>query len=389
MSAPDTTPGLGGQAVDPDKPWPKATPESVGMDPSAVASFDADLASGKYPYVDSMLIIRRGKNVWERNYPHNYAKIYYDEARTKGPLNARLTGIYNYFDPQYHPYYEGSNAHTMQSITKTVTSVVMGIVIGRGEFHAELDAPILQFFDIFRIRNLDDRKRRITLRDLLTMRSGLDWEEDVPYNDPHNGSSAMEALDDWVQYVIDRPMAHEPGTFFAYSSGVSQLLGYIFQRATGQDIESYAAEHLFKPLGFQHHYWKHTPLGLVDTQGGLFLRPHDLAKIGDLYLRDGKWNGQRIVPSDWIRQSITPSTDARLGMKYGYQWWLIPHGPAGERLAWAALGLGGQRLLVLPEEQLIMVFTGWNILAESSLNSREAIDRLTVNVQPAMGVNAS
>lgn len=389
MFAPDTTTNFGGQTVDPVDSWPKATPESVGMDPYAIASFDADLANGKYPYVDSMLIIRCGKNVYERNYPHNYAKIYYQEAHTKGPLNSRLTGIYNYFDPQYHPYYKSSNAHSMQSITKTVTSVIMGIAIGRGDFLAELDTPILQFFDISTARNLDDRKLRITVRDLLTMRSGLDWEEDVPYYDPRNCSSSMEATDDWVQFVIDRPMTHEPGTFFAYSSGVSELLGYTFQRVTGQDIETYAIEHLFKPLGFRDHYWKHTPLGLVDTQGGLYLRLHDLAKIGDTYLHDGMWNGRRIVPSDWIRQSTTPSTDARLGMKYGFQWWLIPYGPAQGRLAWAALGLGGQRLLVLPEEKIILVFTGWNILAESSLNSREAIDRLTANIQTGICADAS
>ncbi len=382
MFAPDTTGNPAHPAANPDKPWPTATPESVGMDSSAIKSFNANLDSGKYPYVDSMLILRRGKNIFERSYPHNYAQIYYDEARIKGPLNARLSGIYNYFDSQYHPYYEGSDAHTMQSITKTVTSIVMGIAMGRGEYHAELDAPILQFFDSSTVKNLDDRKRRITLRDLLTMRSGLDWEEDVPYNDPRNGSSAMEACNDWVQFVIDRPMIHDPGTFFAYSSGVSQLLSYIFQKATGHDIETYAIEHLFKPLGFKHHYWKHTPLGLVDTQGGLFLRPHDLAKIGDMFLHNGVWNGQQIVPRDWVRQSISVSTDARLGLKYGFQWWLVPHGPGQNQLAWAALGLGGQRLLVLPEDQLILVFTGWNILAESSLNSREAIDRLTMNMQP-------
>ncbi len=385
MIAPDAADKLCGQSVQADRPWPKATPESAGLDSAAIASFDADLASGKYPYVDSMLVIRGGKNVCERTYTHDYGQIYYKEARTKGPLNARLTGTYNYFDPRYHPYYKGSDAHTMQSVTKTVTSVIMGVAMGRNDFHAGLDTSILQFFDTSRMKNLDDRKRHITLRDLLTMRSGLDWNEDVPYNDPRNGSSAMEASDDWVQFVIDRPMTHEPGTFFAYSSGVAELLGHIFQKATEQDIETYATEHLFKPLGFEHQYWKHTPLGLVDTQGGLYLRAHDLAKIGDLYLHDGMWNGQRIVPSDWVKQSIAPSTDARLGMKYGFQWWLIPHGPAQERLAWAALGFGGQRLLVLPEDDLILVLTGWNILAESSLNSREVIDRITSGIHRMAG----
>jgi CubicO group peptidase (beta-lactamase class C family) len=380
MFAPDSSTNLPGRTAQSDTPWPRARLETVGLDSAAIASFDADLASGKYPYVDSMLIIRCGKRVYERVYSHDYGTIYYKEARTKGPLNAGLSGIYNYFDSQIHPYYQDTNLHTMQSVTKTITSVITGVAMHRNEFRVEMDAPILQFFDISTIKNLDDRKRRVTLRDLLTMRSGLDWDEDVPYYDPRNGCCAMEACDDWVQFVIDRPMIHEPGTHFAYSSGVSELLGYIFQKATGQDIEAYAAEHLFKPLRIEHHYWKRTPLGLVDTEGGLFLRPQDLAKIGDVYLHDGMWMGHRIVSSDWVKQSITPSTNARQGMKYGYQWWLIPYGTAPERLAWAALGLGGQRLLVLPELDLILVFTGWNILAESSLNSREAIDRITAGI---------
>jgi len=364
-----------------DSPWPAASLESVGLDATAILSFDADLASGKYPYVDSMLIIRDGKKVCDRTYTHNYAEIYYKEARTKGPLNARMGGPYNYFNSQYHPYYQETGLHTMQSVTKTITSVVMGVAIERNEFDVKLDAPILRFFDVSKVQNLDDRKRRITLGHLLTMRSGLDWEEDAPYNDSRNVCCAMEACDDWVQFVINRPMAHDPGTFFAYSSGVSQLLGYIFQKATGQDIEAYAKEHLFTPLGIENHFWKRTPLGLVDTEGGLFLHPQDLAKIGDLYLHGGMWMGKRIVSTEWVKQSVTPITEARLGMKYGYQWWLIPYGGEHGALAWAALGLGGQRLLVLPDLNLILVFTGWNILAEVSLNSREAIDRITAGMR--------
>jgi len=362
--------------------WPKATPESVGMDSLPIQAFDRDLASGKYPQVDSMLIIRCGENVFERTYQHDYGKIYYKEAHERGPLNARLTGIYNYFDPQYHPYWQGTDAHTMQSVTKTVTSVTMGIAMYRHEFHADLNTPILKFFDISKVKNLDDRKRRITLSDLLTMRSGLDWNEDLPYNDPHNGSSAMEATDDWVRFVIDRPMAYEPGTHFAYSSGVAELLGYIFQKATGQDIEAYASEHLFRPLGFEHVHWKRAPLGLPDTEGGLYLRPQDMAKIGYLYLHDGVWKGQRMVSSEWVKQSITPSTDAGGGYKYGFQWWMIPHGSAPQHLAWAALGFGGQRILVLPEDQLILIFTGWNILSDESLDSGMAIERITSGVHP-------
>jgi CubicO group peptidase (beta-lactamase class C family) len=160
-------------------------------------------------------------------------------------------------------------------------------------------------------------------------------------------------------------------------------LGYIFQKATGQDIEAYASKYLFSALGFEHQHWKRTPLGLPDTEGGLYLRPVDLAKIGKLYLQEGVWNGSRIVQSGWVKQSITPQTDARRGMKYGFQWWLIPYGSSSDKLAWAALGFGGQSLLVLPEEDLIMVFTGWSILADS-MNNRAAISEILAGLTPNM-----
>src|SRR5262249_15689927 len=145
--------------------WPKTTPESVGMDPAPMEGLNRDFETGKYPYVDSMLVIRCGKTVYERQYAHDYSKIYYKQPHTRGPLNARLTGIYNYFDPQYHPYYQGTDAHTMQSVTKTVTSATIGIAMYRGDFHADLDTPIMKFFDPAKVKNLDDRKRRMTLKD--------------------------------------------------------------------------------------------------------------------------------------------------------------------------------------------------------------------------------
>jgi len=364
-----------GQTKKDDKYWPNASPESVGVDPAPIKSLDADFAADKYPDVDSLLVIRCNKDIYQRKYHRDYGKIYYKQAHERGPLNARLTGIYNYFDPQYHPYYKGTDGHTMQSVTKTVNSVLTGIAMTRDEYHATLDTPILKFFDVSKVKNLDDRKRRITIRDLLTMRSGIDWDEDLPYNNPHNGSSAMEATDDWVQFVIDRPMAYDPGTHFAYTSGGAELVGYVFQKATGKDIIEYANEHLFRPLGFEQQYWKRTPLGLADTEGGLYLRPEDLAKIGRLYMQNGVWNGQRIVSSEWVKQSIAPSTDARGGMKYGFEWWLVPHGPAPERLAWAALGFGGQRLLVVPEDDLMVVLTGWDLLGNAT-NAREMLARI-------------
>jgi len=358
----------------------RATPESLGVDTAPLTALDADIASAKFPLVDSLLVMRCGEVVFDRRYPHDYAATYGKEAHTKGPLNARLTGRYNYFDPAWHPYYHGTDEHTMQSVSKTVTSATIGIAMTRGDFKAPLSTPVLHYFDESKVKNVDARKRRMTLRDLLTMTSGFDWNEDLPYDDPANPSDLMEAADDWVQFVIDRPMKDEPGTVFAYSSGATELLAYIFKQETGTDIERYAHTHLFEPLGIHEYFWKRTPLGVVDTEGGLYLRAEDLAKIGLLYLNDGRWNGRRLMTSDWIKESLTPRIDAGEGFKYGYQWWLLPHGEPA-RLAWAARGMGGQRLLVFPEDHLIVVSTAWHILNEASIEF-EVVRRLLPGVHP-------
>src|SRR5438445_12618454 len=304
----------------PTKGWRKAVPESMGIDEAMLSAFDADLASGKYPLVDSMTVIRCGEVVYQRKYSHDYGKVFAKEAHEKGPLNAHLAGPYNYFDPAWPPYYHGTDEHSMQSVSKSVTSATLGIAITRKDFKGSLETPVLKYFNNSTVKNLDERKRRMTIRDVLTMSTGLDWNEDVAYNDPKNAASMMEATDDWVQFVIDLPMAHDPGTVFAYSSGATELLAYIFQKDTGQDIEEYAKKYLFTPLGIEHYYWKRTPKGLPDTEGGLFLRAEDLAKIGYLYLHNGVWDGKQIVSADWVKQSLTPAIDAGDGWKYGFQW---------------------------------------------------------------------
>jgi CubicO group peptidase (beta-lactamase class C family) len=344
----------------PTRGWDKATPVSVGLDDRTLVDLDTDFAAGKYGLVDGFQIFRCGTEVFGRKYPHDYSRIYGKEAKVKGPLNARLTGRYNYFDPAWHPYYQGTDLHTMQSVSKTVTSVILGVAVTRGDFTAGLNTPVLNYFDVAKVKNGDERKRRMTLKDVLTMTTGLEWNEEVPYDDPRSDSSLMEATDDWVQYVIDKPMAKDPGTVFNYSSGATELLAHIFKKETGQDIEAYGEKHLFAPLGIKHH-WKRTYLGVVDTEGGLYLTGADLAKIGYLYLQDGVWGGKRIVSKEWVKQSLTPFIDTGWhDFKYGFKWWLYPR-KDGRQFVWMGIGFGGQRLMVFPSEQLIATFTGWDI----------------------------
>ncbi len=362
--------------------WPVSDPKTEGMDPDALARFDADIVSGKYGSVDSMLVIRHGRVVYDRAYTHDYDAIYGQRAGQASALNAHdPSGPYNYFNPWWHPYYRRSNLHTLQSVTKTVASVIIGVASKRGEFPA-LDTPVLKYFDEKKVASIDDRKRRMTIRNLLTMTAGLEWNESLPYNDPTNSSSILEASADWVQYVIDRPMSDEPGTKFNYNSGATELLAHIFRQATGQDMEEYGAKHLFQPLGIKDWFWKRIPWGLVDSEGGLYLERHDLAKIALLFHQKGAWKGQQIVAEDWVKASLEPAiaVSPNSAVKYGYKWWLYPYAKGDSRLAFAGSGFGGQLPIVIPEDDVVVVFTAWNILGGKSLSHREAIDRIRAAV---------
>ncbi|HQR31347.1 MAG TPA: serine hydrolase [Blastocatellia bacterium] len=372
----------------PTQNWPTAKPGDVGLDAKTLDGLDAEIAAGKFGNIDSMLVIRHGKLVFDRAYKHDYGQIYGKEAKEAGALNAsEMTGPYNYFSSWWHPFYRRGDLHTMQSVTKTVTSVVIGTATTNGEF-PPLDTPILKFFDAAKVANVDERKRRITIRNLLTMTGGFDWNEQLPYNDPNNSASRMEASFNWVDFVINLPMAREPGTLFNYSSGESELLAHIFHVATGKDIEEYAATHLFAPLGIKDFYWKRSPYGLIDTEGGLYLRAHDLAKIWFLFLKNGIWEGKQIVSADWVKESVKPAVPVgNGGAKYGLKWWLFPYGD-GTKLAWAGSGFGGQMPIVVPEHDLVLVLTGWNVLPGSArLGHRAAIDRVVAAIkkEPSAG----
>ena len=353
------------QAPRPAASWPAGTPRAVGLNAAVLDSIDSEVRAGRYGYVDRFLVIRRGRLVYDRRYRHDYDRIYGDSARLATVLRTHdRAGPYNYFDDWWHPYYRRGDLHTLQSVTKTITSIVIGAAVTRGEFPS-LDTPVLSFFDSGRVANADERKRRMTVRHLLTMTAGLEWDENRPYADTANSAIKLEGSYDWVQFAIDRPMAEEPGTRFNYNSGASQLLAHVFRRATGVDIEEYAARHLFAPLGIREWFWKRTPAGVVDTEGGLYLAAEDLAKLWYLFLRDGAWEGRQVVSRDWVRASVTPAVDVgarRAGARYGLKWWLYPNPTDSTRLMWAGSGFGGQLPVAIPEDDLIIVFNGWNIL---------------------------
>jgi CubicO group peptidase (beta-lactamase class C family) len=172
---------LHAQGAWPGKQWPAASPKSLGLDSAKLAAIDADITAGKYGNVDGFLVIRHGKVAFDRSYKQNYDSIYGADARKSGPLNAHdFTGPYNYFNPWWHPHYRRGELHSLQSVSKTVSSVIIGAAVTRGDFPS-IDTPILNFFDTTRVANIDERKRRVTVRHILTMTAVLDWNENMPY----------------------------------------------------------------------------------------------------------------------------------------------------------------------------------------------------------------
>lgn len=356
---------LAAQSPAPGATWPTATPAAVGLNSAVIDSIDAEIRSGLYGLVDRFLVVRKGRIAFNATYPQDYGKAYGDSAKVASPLNAHApTSPYNYYNPWWHPTYRGGDLHTLQSVTKTVTSVVIGTAVARGEFPS-LDTPVLSFFDASKVENVDARKQRMTIRHLLTMTGGFEWNEGLPYTDPRNNTVVMEGSYDWVTYTINSPMAAEPGTRYNYNSGESVLLADIFQKATGLDLETYAARHLFAPLGIARWFWKRTPAGVLDTEGGLYLEAADLARIWTLFLRRGDWNGTRVVTEDWVRQSVAPAMTLGSGpgmRAYGYKWWLFPDPADPEEFLWAGSGFGGQWPVAFPDQDMVIVFNAWNIL---------------------------
>lgn len=351
----------------PTRGWVESSPEAQGLDAAVVEALHREFAEGKHGYIDGMLVIRNGAVVFERSYRHDYDKLFAGKG---------APGLYNYYDPEWHPYWKRSDLHTLQSVSKSITSTLVGIAIRRGELPG-VDVKVMPYFSAFRTK-ADPRRDALTLRHVLTMTTGIKWDESsTSYTDATNNCAEMEARKDWVQYVLDQPMAEEPGKTFVYNSGATQLLSYLLKRVTGKEADDYAREQLFGPLGIEYA-WKRTPLGLADTEGGLYLRSRDLAKIGLLFLKDGIWEGRRILPEGWVREATAWSVDTRdaAGHGYGYKWWVLSRKGPGSYEAYCANGYGGQRLIVVPELNLLGVFTGWNIYDKPPLSMDYALQRL-------------
>ena len=253
--------------------------------------------------------------------------------------------------------------HNLHSVTKSITSTLLGIAIDNG-FIAGVGEKVYDFFpDYDSLRT--EMKDRILLSHLLNMRAGWEWNEtDVEVTSSESTYIQMLFSDDPLGYVLGRPMEAEPGTLFDYSGGVTNVLGQVIERSVTTDFENFADQYLFNPLGITNRSWCYFPSGMILVSGDLHIRPRDMAKIGYLFINNGKWQESQVVSPDWVNEATQRRVDLPdLGGPdgYGYHWWFQTFTVEGVMLdSFRADGWGGQLILMLPDLNMVVVFTGAN-----------------------------
>jgi CubicO group peptidase (beta-lactamase class C family) len=241
----------------------------------------------------------------------------------------------------------------MYSCTKSVLGALVGIARKDGYIDS-LDHKVLDYFKDRTIQNVDERKQAITLKHLLSMTGGVKFNEwALPYTSPQNDYIKAVSSPDVVQYVLDLPMAADPGTVWNYCGGYTDLLGAIVANVTKATTLEYATTKMFTPLGITNISWSKNNSGLYNVAGGLSLTPRDQAKFGFLYLHNGNWDGKQIVPANFVAESVATQHSFNFGSGYGWEsWWTYPMDEY-----YTAQGILGQRICVVPGKDLIVVFS--------------------------------
>jgi CubicO group peptidase (beta-lactamase class C family) len=302
------------QVLWPTKSWPVSTPEEQGMDSAGLARLVE--AVGGYKQ-DSLTIIRHGHIV---------------------------------VDAYYAPYVAGIS-HDLRSVTKSVVSTLTAIEIQRGLLDS-VDHPVLDLFAGKIISNIDDNKRAMTVQSLLDMTSGITWMEKA-YT-PDETIMQMYRSPDRTAFVLNQPMSDAPGSKFYYNSGNPYVLSALINQKTGQSAFDFAKKELFEPLGITSARWGNVDAqGVTDGEAGLYLSPHDMARIGYLYLHDGQWDGKQVIPASWIDKVKEGKVAATFGFHYANLWWSLP-----EKGAYMARGRHSQLILVLPKLDIVATMTG-------------------------------
>jgi len=284
----------------------------------------------------------------------------FDELRTRG--SGGMDGIVIVRNDQLvaEAYFNGfarDTQHDMRSVTKSFTGSLAGIAIDRGLI--SLDDTLAQHIERFdTFDHMDERKRSIRIANVLNMQTGLDCD-DMRDSSPGN-ETYMYRRDDWIKYLLGVPMLGDPGTLTSYCSGAITVVGNIIASRSGQKLEDFAQTNLLGPLNMSAVRWLHSPLGVTNASSAIQLRPRDAAKLGNLFLNGGRWNGVQVVPQTWIERSMETLTSIH-DEGYGWLWWKSFFYVRGVvQPGMYASGNGGNLILVVPSERLVVVIAASN-----------------------------
>ena len=311
-------------------PWPVTTLDKAGFDESRSNKLTGLIKNNTIKNIHSMLIIKNGKLVYEK----------------------------------YFNSFNRNELHPIYSVSKSVSSALIGIAIDK-KFIQSVNIQLSSFFPQYKDVSWKNGKEKITLEHALCMTTGLEWIENIPYSDRKNSHNQMCRQKDWNKFVLERPLANKPGEKFVYNTGTSNLFALIIKNRTEMGIDQFADKFLFKPLGITRSRWYRNPDGIPcsgGTYGGLHLRPVDMAKIGYLFLKKGKWGNKTIISEDWINKSTTKQERVNF---YGYQWWMDSAYPKGKMIFfYQAVGYGGQKIAVIPPLEMVVVITSGNYMGK-------------------------
>ncbi|HEY9101688.1 serine hydrolase [Chitinimonas sp.] len=315
--------------------WVVAPAQDVALDADKLCGVLRGFADGQVNF-HGLVVARRGQLVAEA----------YRQGRDKA--------VSDYFS--HTVQFDAERQHDMRSISKSVTSLLWGIAQAQGKT-PPLNTPVLDLLpDLAELRS--NGRDGITLAHLLSMSSGLEWKEWGSYGALSNDEFGLFWHSSQARYLFNRPLAAPPGSKFNYNGGGTAVLAQILSERVGMSLPDYARRYLFEPLGITEFTWQNDLRGRPLAFAGLRLRPRDLAKIGQLVLNEGQWNGKQVVPTEWLAESTLGRLSSGDGMQYGYQWWSGTVEVHGKTRSWVGgIGNGGQRLYVVPELELVVAIT--------------------------------
>lgn len=280
--------------------------------------------------------------------------------------------------------FDMNTRHDIRSVSKSVTSALVGIAIRDGKLPG-IDATVPELFPEY-VDHIAPDKRALKLEHILTMSAGLSWFEPIDYTNPGNDEIRMTNSPDPVAFVLGRSFATVPGERFQYNGGLPTLLGYLLERAYDKRGDVIAKEKLFEPLGIDDFDFRANRSGLLAYASGMRLRPRDMAKIGLLYLNEGEWEGKQLLPKKWVADSLAPHIESTWTAGYGYQWWINRfNGPDTSMWVPSAVGNGGQRIFILKPLSIVVVITAGNYNTGNAPLS--GIRMLEESIFPAAGLN--